>query len=178
MIKQGHPSDIVGLLDSLSEKLTGTFSAWEDVAFIGVRSGGEFIARALVGLIREKTGNAVPLGVLDITLYRDDISKRRFYPEVRSTDIPFSVDDKDIILVDDVLHTGRSVRAAIDQIVDLGRPRRIYLMVLFDRGGRELPIQADFVGKHIELPDKQIIKLDVSDDGASFNGVVITEVKA
>ncbi|MGC9323391.1 MAG: bifunctional pyr operon transcriptional regulator/uracil phosphoribosyltransferase PyrR [Desulfomonilia bacterium] len=176
MVHQFRASDIEGFFQQISGKLIGAFTSWDDVAFIGIRSGGELIARSLVELIKAKTGNEIPLGVLDITLYRDDLSKRRFYPEVRSTDIPFSVDNKDIILVDDVLHTGRSVRAAIDHIVDLGRPGRIYLLVLFDRGGRELPIQADFVGEHIELPDDRIIKLDVSPDGESIAGVVISEV--
>ena len=92
-------------------------------------------------------------------------------------DIPFVIDHKDIILVDDVLYTGRSVRAAIDHIVDLGRPGRIYLLVLFDRGGRELPIQADFVGMKINLPDEQVIKLETSADKENIPGVIISEVK-
>ena len=165
------------MLVRLAEELMNSISAWDNAAFIGIRNGGELIARGLVKLLEEKIAKQIPLGVLDIALYRDDLTRRKFYPEVRSTDIPFIVDDKDIILVDDVLYTGRSVRAAIDHIVDLGRPGRIYLLVLFDRGGRELPIQADFVGMKINLPDEQVIKLDTSADRENIPGVIISEVK-
>jgi len=171
------PEEIHTVLLDLAEGLIRSISSWDNTAFIGVRSGGELIARSLVKLLKDKTGKEVPLGVLDIALYRDDLSRRKFYPEVRSTDIPFAVDGIDIVLVDDVLHTGRSVRAAIDHIVDLGRPGRIYLLVLFDRGSRELPIQADFVGRKITLSDEQVIKLEASSDGQSIAGVVISEVK-
>jgi pyrimidine operon attenuation protein/uracil phosphoribosyltransferase len=171
------PEEIRVVLHDLADGLMHSSSLWDKAAFIGVRSGGELIARSLVKLLKDKTGKELPLGVLDIALYRDDLSRRKFYPEVRSTDIPFAVDDMVIVLVDDVLHTGRSVRAAIDHIVDLGRPRRICLLVLFDRGGRELPIQADFVGRKISLSDEQVIKLEASPDGQSIAGVVISEVK-
>jgi pyrimidine operon attenuation protein / uracil phosphoribosyltransferase len=169
--------EIQSILVRLADELMTSISAWDKVAFIGVRSGGELMARGLVKLLKEKTGKQLPLGVLDIALYRDDLTRRKSYPEVRSTDIPFGVDDKEIILVDDVLYTGRSVRAAIDHIVDLGRPRRIYLLVLFDRDGRELPIQADFIGLKINLPDEHIIKLEASADKEAIAGIVISEVK-
>jgi pyrimidine operon attenuation protein / uracil phosphoribosyltransferase len=171
------PKEIQSILAKLADELMATIRAWDKVAFIGVRSGGELMARALVKLLEEKIGKQLPLGALDIALYRDDLTRRKFYPEVRSTDIPFAVDDKEIILVDDVLYTGRSVRAAIDHIVDLGRPRRIYLLVLFDRDGRELPIQADFIGLKINLPDEQIIKLEATPNKEAIAGVVISEVK-
>ncbi|HQI81817.1 MAG TPA: bifunctional pyr operon transcriptional regulator/uracil phosphoribosyltransferase PyrR [Deltaproteobacteria bacterium] len=165
------------MLTRLAGELMEAVPDWEKAAFIGIRTGGDLIARNLAGLLQEQTGRQVPVGVLDITLYRDDISRRKAYPEVRSTDIPFAVDGKDIILVDDVLHTGRSVRAAIDQIVDLGRPRRIYLLVLFDRQGRELPIQADFAGMKISLPEEQVIKIESGPDRETIVGVLISEVK-
>ncbi|HVN71605.1 MAG TPA: bifunctional pyr operon transcriptional regulator/uracil phosphoribosyltransferase PyrR [Desulfomonilia bacterium] len=171
------PQEIRTILARLTEELLNTISAWDKAAFIGVRSGGELIARGLVKLLEEKTGKHLPLGVLDIALYRDDLTRRKIYPQVRSTDIPFAVDDKDIILVDDVLYTGRSVRAAIDHIVDLGRPGRIYLLVLFDREGRELPIQADFVGMKISLPDEEVIKLEATPDKEAIAGVVISGTK-
>jgi pyrimidine operon attenuation protein/uracil phosphoribosyltransferase len=171
------PKEIHSMLVRLTEELMKSISAWDNVAFIGVRNGVELIARGLVKLLEEKIAKQIPLGVLDIALYRDDLTRRKFYPEVRSTDIPFVIDHKDIILVDDVLYTGRSVRAAIDHIVDLGRPGRIYLLVLFDRGGRELPIQADFVGMKINLPDEQVIKLEASADKENIPGVIISEVK-
>lgn len=171
------PEEIQGLLLDLGEGLVHSISGWDKVVFIGIRSGGELIAKNLVRFLKNRVGIEVPLGVLDIALYRDDLTRRGFYPEVRSTDIPFGLDEKDIVLVDDVLHTGRSVRAAIDHIVDLGRPGRIYLLVLFDRSGREFPIQADFVGRRISLPDEQIIKIEASADGQTIEGLVITEVK-
>jgi pyrimidine operon attenuation protein / uracil phosphoribosyltransferase len=171
------PKEINTVLAKLSEKLLKSINVWDNVAFIGVRSGGELIAKGLVKILEEKTSKQIPLGVLDIALYRDDLTRRKFYPEVRSTDIQFAVDNKDLILVDDVLFTGRSVRAAIDHIVDLGRPKRIYLLVLFDRQGRELPIQADFVGMKISLPEEQIIKIEASQDKQTIAGVTIGEVK-
>jgi pyrimidine operon attenuation protein/uracil phosphoribosyltransferase len=171
------PEEIQILLQDLGEGLMSTIKAWDKVVFIGIRSGGELIARNLVRILKHKIGIEVPLGVLDIALYRDDLTRRKFYPEVRSTDIPFAVDEKDVVLVDDVLYTGRSVRAAIDHIVDLGRPHRIYLLVLFDREGRELPIQADFVGRKIKLPDEKIVKLEGSPDGQSIERVIFSEVK-
>jgi pyrimidine operon attenuation protein / uracil phosphoribosyltransferase len=171
------PEEIQALLNDLTEGLVQTITRWDKVVFIGIRSGGELIARNLVRRLKNKIDIEIPLGVLDIALYRDDFTKRRFNPEVRSTDIPFALDEKNVILVDDVLYTGRSVRAAIDHIVDLGRPHRIYLLVLFDREGRELPIQADFTGRKIKLPEEKVIKLESSPDGQSIAGVIVSEVK-
>lgn len=168
--------DIDGILHDLADTLMNSIEKWDKIVFIGIRSGGLLVAKNVVGLLEKRTGAQIPLGALDIALYRDDLSKMRFYPEVRSTDIPFSVDDKAVILVDDVLHTGRSVRAAIDHIVDLGRPMRIYLLVLFDRGGREFPIQADFIGKTIELADDKIIKLEASENAQLIIEVISSEV--
>jgi pyrimidine operon attenuation protein / uracil phosphoribosyltransferase len=170
------PGEVGMILQELADKLESRFKAWEDIVFIGIRSGGEHVAEHLVRLMKKGSGKEIPLGELDIALYRDDLSKRLFYPEVRQTSIPFDIENKIVILVDDVLNTGRSVRAAIDHIVDLGRPRRIYLLVLFDRGGRELPIQADFVGKTLELPAKKVIKINVPEDNSKLGNVVITEV--
>jgi len=168
--------DIDRILHDLADTLMSSIENWDKIVFIGIRSGGLLVARNVVALLEERTGAQIPLGALDIALYRDDLSKIRFYPEVRSTDIPFSVDDMTVILVDDVLHTGRSVRAAIDHIVDLGRPMRIYLLVLFDRGGREFPIQADFIGKTIELADDQIIKLEACENAQLAIEVISSEV--
>lgn len=171
------PAQIQALLRRLADELAGSVKTWDSIAFIGIRTGGDLIAKSLVRLLEEQTGKKIPMGVLDITLYRDDLTRRKVNPEVKSTNIPFAVDDKDIILVDDVLYTGRSIRAAIDHIVDLGRPGRIYLLVLFDRGGRELPIQADFTGMKISLPDERVIKLEPDADKESIAGVLISEVK-
>jgi pyrimidine operon attenuation protein/uracil phosphoribosyltransferase len=119
-----------------------------DIAVIGIRSRGEILAQRMSELLSEKLGKDIPCGTLDITLYRDDLNSPHgvTQPQVRTTEISFDVDDKIIILVDDVLYTGRSARAAMDALIDLGRPRAIRLAVLVDRAGREFPIQADYAG--------------------------------
>ena len=123
----------------------------EDVALVGVRTRGVHIARRLAQALREITQHDVPTGALDITLYRDDLMRHAVGPQpvIRRTEIPFSIDDKKILLVDDVLYTGRTTRAALDALIDFGRPKAIQLIVLVDRGHRELPIKADYVGKNL-----------------------------
>lgn len=118
----------------------------KELRIIGIRTRGIHIARRIADKIEELEGIKPPLGTLDITLYRDDFRRRSDMPKVQKTEIPFSVEDKNVILVDDVLYTGRTTRAAIDAIMDYGRPASIQLVVLVDRGHRELPIQADYVG--------------------------------
>ena len=122
------------------------------LAVIGIRTRGETLARRIVDKLRADSGRAVDYGVLDITFYRDDLSLRKGMPLVRATEIDFDLDGKCVLLVDDVLATGRSVRAAMDALVDFGRPKAIRLAVLIDRGGRELPIAADFVGQTVQAP--------------------------
>jgi pyrimidine operon attenuation protein/uracil phosphoribosyltransferase len=139
-----------------------------DIAVIGIRSRGEILAQRLSSQLSLKLGKDVPCGTLDITLYRDDLNspKGADQPQVRTTEIGFDVDDKVIILVDDVLHTGRSARAAMDALIDLGRPRVIKLAVLVDRVGREVPIQADYAGyKANAAPDKLVQVNLVESDG-------------
>jgi len=119
------------------------------LAIVGIRTRGDVLAARLRDALRAINGQEIPLGSLDITLYRDDLTRIGYSPTVHRTDIPFSVDDRVVVLVDDVLFTGRTIRAAMDAIVDYGRPRAIRLAVLVDRGHRELPIRADFVGKNI-----------------------------
>jgi len=121
----------------------------QDLALVGVRRRGVPIAKRLADIIRGITGHEIPTGSLDITLYRDDVAKQAAKPLVRRTDIAFSIDEKKILLVDDVLFTGRTTRAALDALTDFGRPKAIQLVVLVDRGHRELPIRADYVGKNI-----------------------------
>jgi pyrimidine operon attenuation protein/uracil phosphoribosyltransferase len=127
------------------EKNRGT----HNLALVGVRSRGEFLASRLRRKIAEIEGVEVPLGIIDITLYRDDLDHREQQPAVQGTDIDFDVEGRRIVLVDDVLFTGRTVRAAMDALVDFGRPQKIELVAFVDRGHRELPIRADYVGKNI-----------------------------
>jgi pyrimidine operon attenuation protein / uracil phosphoribosyltransferase len=121
------------------------------LALVGVRTRGVPLARRLARSLLEIVGEEVPTGALDITLYRDDLMRHAVGPQplVRRTEIPFSIDDRKILLVDDVLYTGRTTRAALDALIDFGRPRSIQLVVLVDRGHRELPIKADYVGKNL-----------------------------
>jgi pyrimidine operon attenuation protein / uracil phosphoribosyltransferase len=121
----------------------------DDLTLVGIRSRGVHLAQRLQAKIRDIEGVEVPAGIIDITLYRDDLSRSRQQPEVRGTQIPFDVDDKRVVLVDDVLFTGRTIRAALDALIDFGRPRDVQLVVLVDRGHRELPIRADYVGKNL-----------------------------
>lgn len=120
-----------------------------DLALVGIRSRGVHVAERLRAKIRAIESGDVPMGIIDITLYRDDLSRSRQQPEVRGTQIPFAVDGKRVVLVDDVLFTGRTIRAALDALIDFGRPQCVQLVVLVDRGHRELPIRADYVGKNL-----------------------------
>lgn len=121
----------------------------EDVALVGIRSRGVHLAARLQALIHTIEHVEVPTGIIDITLYRDDLSRSAQQPTVKGTHIDFPIDDKKVILVDDVLFTGRTIRAALDALMDFGRPRNVQLVVLIDRGHRELPIRADYVGKNL-----------------------------
>jgi pyrimidine operon attenuation protein / uracil phosphoribosyltransferase len=131
----------------------------DDLALVGVRRRGVPLARRLARSLREITGHDVPTGALDITLYRDDLMRHAVgpQPQVRRTEIQFSIDNRKILLVDDVLYTGRTTRAALDALIDFGRPKAIQLIVLVDRGHRELPIKADYVGKNLPTsPDESV----------------------
>ncbi|HNQ18152.1 MAG TPA: bifunctional pyr operon transcriptional regulator/uracil phosphoribosyltransferase PyrR [Smithellaceae bacterium] len=121
----------------------------ENLVLVGIRTGGVYLAERLQKKITAIEGTSIPLGILDITLYRDDISTAKKKPRLGKTKIPFSLDDKKVVLIDDVLFTGRTIRAAMDALIDFGRPKMIQLAVLIDRGHRELPIRADFVGKNL-----------------------------
>jgi pyrimidine operon attenuation protein/uracil phosphoribosyltransferase len=144
------------------------------VVLVGLRSRGIELARRLSRKIKEIEGVEVPVGALDATLYRDDLGKVGVQPVVRKTEIPFSVDGRSVVLVDDVLYTGRTIRAAMDSLMDLGRPRLIQLAVLVDRGHRELPIRADFVGKNVPTArQEQVQVLLEEEDGV--DRVVILE---
>ena len=133
----------------------------EGLALVGIRTRGVPLAKRLAAIIRSINQPEIPTGALDITLYRDDLMRHAIgvQPVVRSTDIPFSIDDKRILLVDDVLYTGRTIRAALDALVEFGRPKVIQLIVLVDRGHRELPIKADYVGKNLPTAESQSVQV-------------------
>ena len=141
----------------------------DDLALVGIRTRGVPLARRLARSLREINGDNVPTGALDITLYRDDLMRNPVGPQpvVRRTEVPFSIDDRKILLVDDVLYTGRTIRAALDALIDFGRPRAIQLVVMVDRGHRELPIKADYVGKNLPTSLKQSVQVRLQEiDGA------------
>jgi len=140
-------------MDGLTERIAATVADGAELVLVGIRSRGEIVAERLAAKLTERLGYEFPCGTLDITLYRDDLNEPRGkqQPQVRSTEIDFNIDDKVIILADDVLYTGRSARAAMDALMDLGRPKAIRLAVLVDRGHHELPIAADFAGRTVEV---------------------------
>jgi len=149
-----------GLLKAVSAQLPKDCH----IAVIGIRTRGETLAKRIVDRLRSQRPKAkVSFGVLDITFYRDDLSRRRGAPMVRATEIDFDLDDACVLLVDDVLQTGRSVRAALDAIHDFGRPRVVRLAVLIDRGGRELPIAADFAGRQVPAEKGQRIQVKLEE---------------
>ncbi len=144
------------------------------VTLVGVRSRGVPLARRLARLMGEATGVEPPVGVLDITLYRDDFTTIAAQPVAKGTAIPFSIDGRVVVLVDDVLFTGRTIRAALDQLIDFGRPARIELAVVVDRGHRELPIRADYVGKTMTTARDEVVQVLLSEEDGR-DGVVLLE---
>jgi pyrimidine operon attenuation protein/uracil phosphoribosyltransferase len=145
MDKEGIDRCLTRIAYEILEKNKGM----ENLVLVGIRTGGVYLAQRLQKKISATEDNDIPLGILDITLYRDDISTSNKKPALGKTKIPFDLDDKKVVLVDDVLFTGRTIRAAMDALIDFGRPKLIQLAVLIDRGHRELPIRADFVGKNL-----------------------------
>lgn len=135
------------------------YGSFDQVVFIGVRTRGPFVAKRLAQIIRKREAKEIPVGEMDITLYRDDLNALLPGGTVDHTRIPFDIANKIVVLFDDVLYTGRTVRAAVDHLIDLGRPRIIHLAVIIDRGGRELPIAANYVGKKISLPATQTVQV-------------------
>jgi pyrimidine operon attenuation protein/uracil phosphoribosyltransferase len=146
-------------LDRLTEEILAGHHDLTKLALVGIRTGGAFLAQRLVEKIEQRSQTKVPLGILDITLYRDDWTRISHKPQVGKTELSFTLDDLEVILVDDVLFTGRTVRAALDALIDFGRPRRIELAVLVDRGGRELPICPNYVGLTLEISPQQRVNV-------------------
>ncbi|MCX5703678.1 MAG: bifunctional pyr operon transcriptional regulator/uracil phosphoribosyltransferase PyrR [Candidatus Omnitrophica bacterium] len=161
---------VLRIAHEILEKNKGT----QDLCLIGIRNRGAFLAKRLSSCIEKIEGQGVPVGVLDITLYRDDLTLISSQPVVHKTEIDFEITDKTIILVDDVLYTGRTIRAALDALIDFGRPKSIQCAVLVDRGHRELPIRADFVGKNIPTSQNETVEVRLEEvDGREE--VVIVE---
>ena len=151
------PPEVVTLINQLVSEVQAKMNL-ENLAIIGIRRRGVELASRIQKILQKK-GIEIPFGTLDITLYRDDLSTVGIHPVVRQTDIPFDLTGKDILLVDDVLFTGRTIRAALSEIIDFGRPRTVKLLVLIDRDHRELPIQPDFIGKFMETKNLQFIEV-------------------
>ena len=160
------------LAHEVVEKNVGT----DNLVIVGIRTRGEYLARRIAKKIEEIEGKSLQVGILDITLYRDDLRGRLDQPQLKSTDILFDINGKVILLVDDVLFTGRTIRSALNALTDLGRPALIELLVLIDRGHRELPIKADFVGKSIPTSLRQEIKVMMTETD-SEDSVYVVDVE-
>ncbi len=145
-----------------------------NLVIVGIRTRGIYLGKRMSKMIKELEKIEIPVGVLDITLYRDDFSELESQHMVKKTEIDFSVTDKDVLLVDDVLFTGRTIRAAMDSLIDLGRPKTIQLLVLIDRGHRELPIRADYVGKFLPTSKREIVQVHMKEIDES-DEILITE---
>ena len=166
--------DIDRTLNRIAHEIWERNRGAEDFVIIGIRRHGVTIAQRLSQKLQEFAGVTIPVGALDINLYRDDLSEIASQPILKKTEIPFSVQDTHIILCDDVLYTGRTVRAALDSIIDMGRPRAIRLAVLLDRGNRELPIQPNYVGKNVNVARDELIEVLLAEDDG-IDQVVITK---
>ena len=164
--------DIKQNLERMGREILRENKSSDSLAFIGIRTRGLFLAKRLCEIIKKSRGKEVPLGEMDITLYRDDLNALLPDGKVDHTRISFDINNKTIILFDDVLHTGRTVRAAVDHLIDLGRPKAIHLAVLIDRGGREFPIAAKFVGKKINLPTEGEVRLKLKEVDGKDEAVV------
>jgi pyrimidine operon attenuation protein / uracil phosphoribosyltransferase len=160
--RQGIQRAVTRVAHEILERNKGS----EGVVLVGIRTGGVHLAKRLAKKISEIERVELPVGALDITLYRDDLSLKKEQPRLRKTDIPFELSDRHVVLVDDVLFTGRSIRAAMDGLIDLGRPKSIQLAVLIDRGHRELPVRADYVGKNVPSGYDDDVKVLLEEEGS------------
>ena len=168
--------DIESSLNQICDQVLNRNSRLDSMVLVGIRTGGVFLAERLRQKILQRKGINLPTGIVDITLYRDDWTSLSQTPEVKKAEIHFPIEDKHVLLVDDVLFTGRTIRAAIDALLDLGRPRRVELAVLVDRGHRELPIQADYVGKVLETSRQDSVDVELK-ELAGVDQVVIEREK-
>ena len=159
-------AEIQQTLERMAQEIAGQAADRKALVIIGIHTRGVDLARRLQHILQSRFSQSVPVGMLDITLYRDDWTRLHTQPLVRATDFPFRIDDQDVVLVDDVLFTGRTIRAALDALIDYGRPRRVQVAVLVDRGHRELPICGQFIGLNLETaPTEQVNVRLVETDG-------------
>ena len=170
-----NSADIERVLVRIAHEIVEHNKGARNIAFVGIKTRGVPLAQRLAKIIQTMEQVDIPVGSLDITLYRDDVSSLSFKHVVQQTNVPFDITNKQVILVDDVFYTGRSIRAALDALIDLGRPETIQLAVLIDRGHRELPIRADFVGKNIPTARNEEIKVCVSEVDAVDKVVVMRQ---
>lgn len=161
-----NSSDIERALVRIAHEILERNKGATNITFVGIKTRGVPLAQRLAKIIQSMEQVEIPVGSLDITLYRDDVSSLSFKHVVQQSYVPFDITDKHVILVDDVFYTGRSIRAALDALIDLGRPESIQLAVLIDRGHRELPIRADFVGKNIPTARNEAIKVSLNETDA------------
>ena len=157
--------DIDRILARMAHEILERNKGTKDLCLVGIQRGGVHLAKRLAGKIKEIEGKGIPVGSLDISFYRDDLNIRKEQPQIRRTEVPCEVTDMKVVLVDDVLFTGRSIRAAMDALMDMGRPSCIQLAVLIDRGHRELPIKADFAGKNIPTATDENVDVSLEENG-------------
>ena len=173
LIMDGH--EITRALTRIAHEILERNKGTHQLALVGIRTGGVYLAQRLARMIYEIEHVEVPLGELDITLYRDDLVIRKNHPILRKTLIPFNISDLKLVLVDDVLFTGRTIRAAMDGLTDLGRPDEIQLVVLIDRGHRQLPIRANYVGKSIPTARDEIVRVSFQELGTDDRGSILKQ---
>ena len=166
--------DIARALSRVAHEIIEKNHGVKDLALVGIRTGGVYLARRLAAKLKEIEGNDLPVGELDITLYRDDLDSRKEHPMLRKTEISYDITDLKIILVDDVLFTGRTTRAAMDSLIDLGRPSEIQLTVLVDRGHRQLPIKAMYVGKNLPTSLTESVEVYLEESGEPDRVVIFS----
>jgi len=169
--KETLSRSLMRVAHEILEKNKGT----KDLCLIGIRNRGAYLAKRLAEHLEKIDQVRVPVGILDITLYRDDLTLIAAQPVVHKTEIDFDIEDKNVVLVDDVLYTGRTVRAALDALIDFGRPKSIQLAVLVDRGHRELPIRADYVGKNIPTSHNETVEVRLQEIDGRDEVVIVTK---
>ena len=172
-----NAKDVSRAINRIAHEILEKNKGCENLALVGIRTRGVYLAQRLQKQIQAIEGVDIECGVLDITLYRDDIGTGKQNPVLKQTDIPFPIDDRKIVLCDDVLYTGRTIRAAIDGLMDLGRPSCVQLAVMVDRGHRELPIRPDYVGKNIPTSKNMTVKLRLKEEDGEDHVMLIDPAK-